>query len=312
MNGASRFVVASIVATCALAANGLLAACGNATGAFEGDPSRPSLEDGGGTFGAADGQTAGPAVQCAEATKDVFVISEERTLYAFHPPTLTFQAKGILQCPAGGATPTSMAIDRTGIAWVRYSDGSLWKVSTFDLTCEATAYAPQPESFVQFGMGFATETNGGSAESLYLSDSDGAGLAKLDTSTLSLRYLGPYTGDLAGSPAELTGTGDGKLYGFFVTSPAQIAEISKSTGSIITTKELPGVNAGTAWAFSFYAGDFYVYTNAGSGDLPLAQGGSDVTRFRPSDGSITVVKSKIGFKIVGAGVSTCAPFAPPR
>ena len=54
-------------------------------------------------------------------------------------------------------------------------------------------------------------------------------------------------------------------------------------------------------------GDFYIYTNVDGGNLPMNGGGSDVTRYRPSDGSITVVKSKIGFKIVGAGVSTCAP-----
>jgi len=251
--------------------------------------------------------------QCADANKDVFVIADDRTFYSFHPPTAEFKAKGILNCPTGGAMPTSMAVDRDGIAWVRHSDGLVWKVSTTDLTCTPTKYQPQSEAFIKFGMGFATESKGGSAETLYLSDSNGAGLAKLDTKTLGLSFIGPYTGDLAGTTSELTGTGDGKLYGFFVTSPAQIAEISKATGDIIDPKPLTGVYAGTAWAFSFYGGDFFIYTNAaGSSGLPKDNGGSDVTKYSPSDGSITVVKSKIGFTIVGAGVSTCAPTTSPR
>jgi hypothetical protein len=275
---------------------------------------RDPVEEGGGVpqgssggFVPADGGPVGTVPQCADENKDVFVIAEDRSFYSFHPPTLEFKNKGLLDCPTGGATPTSMAVDRDGFAWVRHSDGSVWKVSTRDLSCEMTKYQPQAESFTKFGMGFATESKGGSTEVLYLSDSNGAGLAKLNTKTLALSFVGAYTGDLAGTTSELTGTGDGKLYGFFVSSPAQVAEISKATGDIINPKVLTGVYAGTAWAFSFYGGDFYIYTSADGGNLPRNGGGSDVTRYSPADGKIEVVKSKIGFKIVGAGVSTCAP-----
>jgi hypothetical protein len=289
----------------------LLTSCSNGKTSFE---SGEDLTDAGGTFTAPEGGVVKPAVpQCADANKDVFVIAEDRSFYSFHPPTLTFESKGLLDCPTGGATPTSMAVDRNGLAWVRHSDGSVWKVDTRDLSCEATAYQPQVAAFAKFGMGFATETKGGSAEVLYLSDSNGAGLGKLDTKALSVSFIGAYTGGLTGMPSELTGTGDGKLYGFFVTSPAQVAEISRATGEILATKELAGVYAGNAWAFSFYGGDFFIYTSSEGGGPPRGGGGgSDVTRYRPSDGTIEVVKSKIGFKIVGAGVSTCAPTTTPR
>ena len=163
-------------------------------------------------------------------------------------------------------------------------------------------------------MGFSTSSKGGSNEQLFLSDNGGSGLAKLDTGTLKLSFVGSYTGALAGKTSELTGTGDGKLYGFFVTAPAQVAEISKGTGDVLSTKELPGVYAGNGWAFSFYAGDFYIYTSSegNAGGPPRSGAGSDVTRYRPSDGSIEIVKPKVGFKIVGAGVSTCAPTEGPR
>ena len=297
--------VLAAFAVCALSATtGVSCAKSTRTG-IEDTPDGPAGSSGG--FVPTDGGPITKAPECADETKDVFVIAEDRSFYSFHPPTLEFKNKGLLNCPTGGATPTSMAVDRDGIAWVRHSDGAVWKVSTKDLSCEATNYQPQAESFTKFGMGFATETKGGSTEVLYLSDSNGAGLAKLNTGTLNLSFIGPYTGDLAGTTSELTGTGDGKLYGFFVTSPAQIGEISKATGDIIDAKPLTGVYAGTAWAFSAYGGDFYIYTSADTGSLPRNGGGSDVTRYRPKDGSITVVKPKIGFKIVGAGVSTCAP-----
>jgi hypothetical protein len=301
---APTLVLSALVSLAALSA----VSCAKSTRTgIEDTPDAPAGSSGG--FVSADGGPIAKLPECAAENKDVYVIAEDRSLYTFHPPTLEFKNKGILNCPTGGATPTSMAVDRDGIAWVRHSDGSVWKVSTAtaDLACEATKYQPQAETFTKFGMGFATETKGGSTEVLYLSDSNGAGLAKLNTATLALSFIGPYTGDLAGTTSELTGTGDGKLYGFFVTSPAQIGEISKATGDIIDPKPLPGVFAGTAWAFSAYGGDFYIYTAADGGTLPRNGSGSDVTRYRPSDGSVTVVKPHIGFKIVGAGVSTCAP-----
>jgi hypothetical protein len=282
-------------------------ACSTSTRApiDEGTSGGPGGSSGG--FVPQDGGTAVKPPECADATKDVFVIAEDRSFYSFHPPTLELKNKGLLDCPTGGATPTSMAVDRDGIAWVRHSDGSVWKVDTKTLHCEATKYQPLAEAFQKFGMGFATETKGGSTEVLYLSDSNGAGLAKLDTKSLSVKFIGAPTGDLAGTPCELTGTGDGKLYGFFTASPAHVAEISKATGDIIKDNPLTGVYAGNAWAFSFYGGEFFIYTSSDGGGLPRNGGGSDVTKFSPDTGKIEVVKSKIGFKIVGAGVSTCAP-----
>jgi hypothetical protein len=256
-----------------------------------------------------------PVADCAsEDTKDIFLIGGDNSLHRFHPPTLEIKNLGRLACPTGGATPTSMAVDRQGIAWVRHSDGTIWKVAVNqELACEATAFVPPGESFQQFGMGFATQTDGSKNEVLYLSDSGGAGLAKLDVQTMELKFIGPYDKGLEGQRSELTGTGGGKLYGFFTTFPAQVAEISKGTGSILSTKELPGVTAGEAWAFSFYGGDFYVYTSIQNNpQFPQAGGNSQITRYRPSDDSVQVVKENAGFKIVGAGVSTCAPTTAPR
>ena len=292
----------------------VVAACSSSPAPAE-PTDAPRFGADGGRFGSGDGGTTA-YVECEEATKDVFVLSDQNLLYSFHPPTLAFTLKGTVKCPTGGATPTSMAVDRQGIAWIRHSDGSIWKVDTRDLACADTTFPLRAETdpFYKFGMGFATASKGSSNEILLLSDNAGRGLARLDTKTLKTTFVGAYTGVLEGKTSELTGTGDGKLYGFFVTTPAQLAEISKGTGEIITTKELAGVFAGSAYAFSFYAGDFYIYTaSVGTpGGPPLAGGGSDITRYRPSDGSIEIVKKSTGFKIVGAGVSTCAPTEGPK
>ena len=259
-----------------------------------------------GGFGQSDG-TADDS-ECNASTKSVYVISQDNLLYSFTPETLAFKPIGSLACGSGGATPTSMAVDRTGIAWVLLSDGTVSRVSVKDGSCTPTQYMPGQMGFTKFGMAFSTDTANGSSESLYLSDHFGKGLAKLDTTTLAVTQLGEYSDALSGLTAELTGTGDGRLFGFFTTSPAIIAEVNKSTGSILSQQSIANTYAGTAWAFSFYGGDFYVYTadNSGGG-LPEDGTGSDVTRYRPSDGSVQVLKSKIGFTIVGAGVSTCAP-----
>jgi hypothetical protein len=254
---------------------------------------------------------APPPSGCDESTRLVHVVTEERGFYRFKPDTATLELVGFLTCEKSGAMPTSMAIDRAGTAWVLYSDETLWKVDIHDASCKPTNYVTGQGNFVKFGMGFSTNSNGGSTEALFLSDHFGKGLASLDPRTLVVKPVGPYTGDLRGITSELTGTGDGKLYGFFVTSPAKIAEISKGTAEIQNAKELAGVYPGNAWAFAFWGGDFFLFTNA-SGPIPRTEGGSDITRYRPQDGSIVKLKEKIGVKVVGAGVSTCAPVAAPK
>ena len=189
------------------------------------------------------------------------------------------------------------------------SDGDIYKVSVKDASCSNTAYAAGQSGFMKFGMGFSTNGASSSDETLFVSDHFGKGLAKLDTNTLQLTTVGPYTGMLAGVSSELTGTGDGKLYGFFTTLPsATVAEIDKNTGGILSMNVLANTPARTAWAFSFYGGVFYVYTagDPASG-LPKDSVGSDVTLFDPKAGTVKIVRAGIGFRIVGAGVSTCVP-----
>jgi hypothetical protein len=279
--------------------------------------------DGGVVIGGGDGGGSGGeggSSDCSDAARLVYVVSQENDLYSFSPATLKFTLIGALKCAAsGGASPFSMGVDRTGTAWVVYDNGSLFRVSTKDASCTATTYkAPKsPADFLTFGMGFSSDSPGSSAETLFIADSGqnnatqtSAGLASLSTSALTTATIGPFTGTEAGRPCELTGTGDARLFGFFSgatsTGDATLAEIDKTTGATSNSVTLQGVSVGSAWAYSFWGGDFWFYTASGTTTR------SKVTRYKSAtDKSISVVVDNVGFRIVGAGVSTCAPTTPP-
>jgi hypothetical protein len=200
-----------------------------------------------------------------------------------------------------------MAVERAGNAWVNYSDGKLYEASTTDASCKATPFKADQFNIHLFGMGFATNGARTTDETLYVCDLAGTGVAKLDLATFQLDFLGGYGGALSGYGCELTGTGDGRLFGFFTTSPASLAELGTAPVAATGNVSLTGVTTGDAWAFSFWGGDFYLYSAIPyDGNHPY----SDVWRYRPSDGSITEVMSNVGLRIVGAGVSTCAPTTP--
>ena len=303
-----------------------LAACssGKAASAFGNgtrDPNAPGGDAGDSFGGNGSGLPTGPGGDCSEAAKLVYVVSEEKDLYSFRPGSLAFTRIGAIQCPGtASATPNSMAVDRSGFAWVNYSDGSLFRVSTADASCTSTAFTPGQHGFVKFGMAFSSNSPGSSDETLYVcgivdgvvvgGGENGLGTATIDLSSMKLQPIGDFTGALKGQGAELTGTGDARLFGFVTTKPATVAEIAKSTAATPTPQSLPGVSTGTAWAFSFWGGDFWFYTN----DAVSSPGStSNVTRLKTAtDKSLSVVKQDIGFRIVGAGVSTCAPTVPAK
>lgn len=279
---------------------------GSENGFGDGSPSG-SLGSSGGGGGGDDSANANSA-GCSEEAKQVYVVSEQYDLYKFEPDKLAFTKIGRLACAASGATPNSMAVDRSGTAWVNYSDGRLFKVSTKDAKCTGTSFQPGQAGLLKFGMAFASNAAGSQEETLFVSgihdstfNDGGKGLAKIDLSSLKLTPVSDYDGALAKKGAELTGTGDGRLYGFFTTFPdATLARIEKASATTSESRALEGVFTGTAWAFSFWGGDFWFYTSSGPP--------SSVTRLHAKTGEIEVVKQDVGgFRIVGAGVSTCAP-----
>jgi hypothetical protein len=248
----------------------------------------------------------------------IYVIGISNTLYSFDPSASTFTPIGKINCPAGGSTPFSMAVDREGIAYVVFStptpDGNelmatgLFRVSTKTAECKRTSYDPGQNGNETFGMGFVANVGDGGdgGETLFVSqdvgdDASANGvLATIDTETFVLTNVGPFNPTV--TEAELTGTGDGRLFAFspqeMAPQVSTIAQIDPANAQVIGEDPLPGIYHGNGWAFGFWGGNFYTFTAPNDSTV--------VNRFNPHDKSITQVAT-IDDEIVGAGVSTCAP-----
>lgn len=238
----------------------------------------------------------------ADATL-VYLINTDYQLYSFYPPTGTFRLIGRITCqqpPGSTATPFSMAVDRKGVALVVFNDGRLYRVLTSTAACEATKFVPNQQGFATFGMGYSSDTSGPSETLFIAGDGSGTGaargLASIDSSYL-LHPIAQFTPAI--DRAEFTGTGAGGLYAFYQDQgTAYVGQVDKRTARVDPRVPLPGVDQGQGWAFAFWGGDFWLFT--------APSGTTQVTRFRPSDNSITVT-ARHSSVIVGAGVSTCAP-----
>ena len=255
-------------------------------------PDRAPVDEG----GAFSPVTAPPPddVECAETTKQIYVLATDKALYRFYPETLQFVRVGQVACPTGAGT-FSMAIDRHGTAWVEYTDGRVFAVDTSNAKCTPTAFRPGQTGFETFGMGYSLNGDSANGETLYVS---GAGLASLDTKTFDLTFLGSLTY----GRTELTGR-DKQLFAFSVGSGV-IAGLNKTTGVTEVVYRTSAVNDRAAFAFAQWGGDFWVFTGNDH---------SIVTQYSPADDKSAIVVQNTGMLIVGAGSSTCAPSTkPPR
>jgi len=249
---------------------------------------------------------------CTEAAMLVYVVDSDTELFSFRPDTGTFTSIGKLDCPTMGGSPIpspipipglggspfSMAVDRDGIAWVLYDTGELFRVDTKDASCTATARMPGEASFQTFGMGFASDAASSTAETLYIASNGGGGFGALDTTTGAAKMLGTVSGS-----AELTGTGAGELWGFFPdTSPPRIDLMDKTSGKALRSIPLSAIGGmPVAWAFAFWGGDFWLFLQRASDASTV------VYRVNSQTGELTTPIPDSGKRIVGAGVSTCAP-----
>jgi len=232
-------------------------------------------------------------------TTFVYAVATNDMLLRFDPPSATFTPIAHLVCPAGGAHPFSMAVDRAGTAYVEYDSGAVFAVSTVDGSCKSTAYVADSDlPFGNFGMGYAT-IGAGPDEQLFVASETPGTLGVLDmVSTFSISPVAEVQPTI--SAPELTGTGDGRLFAYYAfgfNDGSYVAELDKATGAVIAQDYLPTVDRGTGWAFAFWGGDFWLFTTPGT---------QATVRYDPATKSATVVANYYA-AIVGAGVSTCAP-----
>ena len=295
-----------------------LAACSEAGSESEFGATGGGAGSGGGGSGSGGGSggalidaaigDADPTAACPDEAKYVYVITDGGNLQRFDPPSLTFLPVGTINCPnAGFGSPFSMSVDRKGTAWVVFTNGKLFHVSTKDASCTSTPFVPNQYGFTTFGMGFSSNAPGTAEETLFVTQSDLfasiTGLAMIDTNTLELHPINGY--DTLDARAEMTGTGDARLFGAFEGTPYVVAELNKQTAQVMSQAPQSAINyppGSSNFAFAFWGGDFWLFVGPGSS--------TDVFQYKPSDGSTTLAKH-ISDAIVGAGVSTCAPLKPP-
>jgi len=88
-------------------------------------------------------------------------------------------------------------------------------------------------------------------------------------------------------------------------SPPAVARIDKSTGHVADAAdyfELPQLSSNAeAWAFAFWGGYFYIFYKT------FTDASTNVYQLDPDSGNLDTYAASTGMRIVGAGVSTCAP-----
>ncbi len=142
-----------------------------------------------------------------------------------------------------------MAVDRRGVAYVTFTDRLLYRVSTATGACVGTSFQPDQQGFGAFGMGYATNA-AGPTESLFVAGTAdnqnpggiSPGLARIDTNNFVLTKVGNFVPDI--KQAELTGTGDGRLFAFYTKGiqsgpPSYIGEINTTNARVVAETAVP-------------------------------------------------------------------------
>lgn len=236
---------------------------------------------------------------CAESAKVVYLVTEQNYLYAFDPRQAgltAYRRIGLLSCETA-STPQSMSVDRLGKAYVFYSSGHLYYVNTTTAECTPTGYqhpVSPTKSFNQLGMGFTAEKPDSDSQVLYILSPD-FGLATVDLQSLAVNKLNV----MSTITAELTGGPDAVLFAFQART-AELSQVDRTTHQTQLVHKFNQSSAG-AFAFSRYAGVFYIFTAPSVGTM------TTTTMYDPQTNTESVRDRDIGVTVVGAGQSTCVP-----
>jgi hypothetical protein len=239
-----------------------------------------------------------------DANKLIYLVDDANNFLSYDPRKNgdPFRLIGKLSC-GDYTSPFSMSVDRQGTAWVGYQSGEVYKVDIHTAKCQPSGFVAGSAGSQTFGMGFATDDSTAKTEKLYISPEHARNLSVIDTSKASptSQSIGQIVAS-AGRNPELTGTSEGKLFGFFPVDDGTsfIQEIDKKSGGAVGQKwQVGDIGYVTAWAFAQWGGMFFVFVTPSTGPKVYA-----VNR---QTGESKVVMGSIPYRVTGAGVSTCAP-----
>lgn len=250
---------------------------------------------------------------CVADNQDIYLLSDNGSIWSLDPTDNSFTFITDVEC--GGMTDTfSMGVSRKGRAWLQYVSGDLYTVDLTDpgSPCKDPGFISGAPKFPNFGMAFVSNDASDYCDKLYAHSGiapelEGPGVGALgviDPQTLVLSEIVA----IDHAWGELTGTGDGRLFAFQGYEETWIREYDKATGAVLGTWPLPGLASPGAFAFAYWGGDFYLFVT----DPEDLVGASHVLHldFDESDGNgvvLTTLIESAPIRVVGAGVSTCAP-----
>jgi len=287
---------------------------GGGDGTAAGGEGAVALPSGKGGFGRRlVGSFGAPLPDCPESARRVYVVDRAARLVRFEPGAeRPFQVVGRLRCPAAESSienwreaphPYSMSVDRHGRAWVLYSSGELFVVSTTDAGCRRAAWEPGRGGYELFGMGFARL---GGREQLFVAGGSLAELERgegkigiIDTATLAADTVGRHRrGDH--SP-ELAGAAEA-LYAFYPgESVARVDPRTAETRELWRLGALPSEGKPRTWAFAPFGGRFYLFVGE-----EWSGRKNRVYVLEPGGGGARLLYDNTPHDVTGAGVSTCA------
>jgi hypothetical protein len=241
---------------------------------------------------------------CVEASQWIYTLDVDKKLARFDPNTLKFTDIATLRCPTS-FRPNSMAVDQHAVAWVAYEDGNLFKVDTTTGACQSTSFVPSQHGLTVFGMGFVFDPSTG-VDTLFIAGGASTGQRDSSLATVSFPSLvvTPVGTVEAGFP-EMSGTGDGELWGFIpadasASYKAALVKLSPRSGATLESHEYNDLTDRGAWAMKFWGGDFWMF---------LGRSVYKASRRTPEFLQPVILNAGRA-EIVGAGVSTCAPLQP--
>ena len=197
---------------------------------------------------------------CADGVApQAYVWASDGTLFAFDPGTLATRSLGVISCTSS-ANPYSLAVSRSGVAYVGYDDGSVYEVDIASLACASTPLAPGQLGLQGFyGIALGAETG---ADRLYVYGESTLGVS--DVSDFILFDVGqvekaPTQGlDLKVDPY-------GRMFG--LSSGGTLLELDPSTGSIVG-QDSTGFDGSAGWALLSYESRLY-FIGGRSGGVSL-------------------------------------------
>ena len=243
-----------------------------------------------------DSDTGSDTDDCSEGAKLIYVVDADNNLYLFDPPAYAFTFIGTINCASPG-TPYALAVSRFDSVYVLYQSGAecsaVNEVSTVDATCYGpTAFQCGVDGFELFGMGTATAGEGSVEDTLYIGSE--TTLASVDTTTWEVTPIGPVE-----NLPDLSGNSLGELWGYLAwTTPPRVARFDTTNATELETIPLTGMSSSGSFAFADWGGDFYLFFDEDTGSSNV---------YRLSDGVLETYMTDVGFEIVGADSSTCAP-----